>query len=131
MMIEEFKERLEEGLEGEKVIRDFLIKKGIHFFQADLIFKKNEKWYLGEVKHQEIFEPPPFYGHGLPLWQIEARLNFQKEKGIRIILFIVDKKTNIIYWQFMDLLIKGKYIQTQGEKPRVVFPLESFKILKK
>ena len=130
-MIEEFKERLEEGLEGEKVIRDFLIKKGIQFFQADLIFKRNKKWYLGEVKHQEIFEPPPFYGHGLPLWQVETRLNFQEEKGIRVILFIVDKKTNIIYWQFMDILIKRKYFQTNGKSPRMIFPLESFKILKR
>jgi hypothetical protein len=122
-------EKYVEGLEGEKVIRDFLIKRGIHFFQADLIFKSNGKWYLGEVKHQETFKPPPFYGHGLPLWQVEARLNFQKEKGIRIMLFIIDKKTNIVYWQFMDILIKGRTYQTRGAKPRIIFPLENYKIL--
>jgi len=119
-----------EGFEGEKIIRDFLESKKIHYFQIDLMAKVKDKWNIIEVKHQEAFEPPPFEGHGLPKWQIEARLNFQNETGIRALLFINDKKTKIIYWQYMDKLIKGQQFQTKGMKPRLIFPLESFKTLK-
>jgi len=119
-----------EGFKGEKIIRDFLESKKIHYFQIDLMAKVKDKWNIIEVKHQEAFEPPPFEGHGLPKWQIEARLNFQNETGIRALLFINDKKTKIIYWQYMDKLIKGQQFQTKGMKPRLIFPLESFKTLK-
>lgn len=118
-----------EGLEGEKIIRDFFINKKIHFFQVDLMAKLKDKWNVIEVKHQESFEPPPFKGHGLPKWQIDARLNFQNETGIRALLFITDKTTKIIYWQYMDKLIKGNKFQTNGKNPRIIFPLESYNIL--
>lgn len=119
-----------EGLEGEKIIRDYFINKKIHFFQVDLMAKFKDKWNVIEVKHQEPFEPPPFKGHGLPKWQIDARLQFQNETGIRALLFITDKVTNIIYWQYMDKLMEGNKFQTNGAKPRIIFPLENYNILK-
>jgi len=122
-------EKYVEGLKGEKIIRDFLKKKKIHFLQADLIAKGNNKWYIIEIKYQEAFEPPPFKGHGLPRWQINARLDFEEETGIMAMLFIVDKKTNIIYWQYMSELLKGDHFQTKGDKPRLIFPLKSYNIL--
>ena len=122
-------EKYVEGLRGEKIIREFLKKKKIHFFQADVMAKIRDKWNIIEIKRQEAFEPPPFEGHGLPKWQIDARLEFQRELNIRAILFIVDKKTNIIYWQYMDELIKGKQYQTKGNNPRLIFPLTSYNIL--
>ena len=118
-----------EGFEGEKIIRDFLKVKKIHFFQVDLMAKIKDKWNVIEVKHQEAFEPPPFKGHGLPKWQIDARLKFQEETGIDAILYVIDKQTNIIYYQYMDLLLKGKQFQTNGLKPRIIFTLENFEIL--
>ena len=93
-----------------------------------MVFVKG-KWQIWEIKHQERFEKPPFDGHGLPKWQIDARLKFQDDTGIRALLFIVDKKTGIIYWQYMDELIKGKAYQTNGKSPRIIFPIESYNIL--
>lgn len=118
-----------EGLEGEKIIRDYFINKKIHFFQVDLMAKLKNKWNVIEVKHQEPFEPPPFKGHGLPKWQIDARLQFQNETGIRALLFIRDKITEIIYWQYMDKLMEGNKFQTNGMNPRIIFPIENYNIL--
>ena len=120
-----------DGWNGEEKIRSLLRQKGIHHLQADLLVKVKGKWQIYEIKHQEPFESPPFDGHGLPKWQIDARLNFQKETGIRALLFVVDKKTGDVYWQYMDELIKGKSYQTAGTKPRIIFPLDSYNILKK
>ena len=39
---------------------------------------------------------------------------------------IVDKKTKIIYWQFMDVLEKGDSFQTKSANPRLIFHLVSF-----
>jgi len=123
-------DKYSEGLEGEKIIRDYFKDKKIHFFQVDLMAKIRDRWNLIEIKHQESYKPPPFEGHGLPKWQIDARLEFQKEKGIRALLFIVDKETKIIYWQYMDELMNGESYQTKGINPRIIFPLINFKILK-
>jgi hypothetical protein len=118
-----------EGFEGEGVIRDYLKSKKLNFFQVDLMVKLRNKWHLIEVKHQEAFDPPPFKGHGLPKWQIEARLKFQEETGIRAMLFIVDKGTNLIYWNYLDDLMKGQYHETNGRSPRVIFPITNYKLL--
>jgi len=117
------------GREGEEIIRNYLKKNGIPFFQADIIFKTIEGWFLAEIKKQEMYEPPPFWGHGLPDWQIKARLKFQKEMNVRAVLYIIDKKTEIVYWQYMDELIKGEQYQTHGKQPRLIFPIENFNIL--
>lgn len=124
-------DKWEEGRVGESAIRKHLKHKKLDFFQADLIIRDGEKWYLGEVKHQEMFEAPPFDGHGLPQWQIAARLEFQRATGVRAVLFVVDKKTKVIYWQYLDMLSHGKRFQTTGKKPRVIFPLDNFKVLTK
>lgn len=122
-------DKWEMGRIGEKIIRDYLEKKHYHYFQVDMMVKINDKWHVLEVKHQDMFEKPPFDGHGLPPWQIEARLKFQEETDIRAVLFIVDKTTSVIYWQFMDVLISGEQFQTHGLKPRIIFPLDNYNIL--
>ncbi len=121
--------RLQEGIEGEGVVRELIRQTCNLYFQGDIIFKYKERWFVGEVKHQAVFDPPPFKGHGLPHWQLRHRLQFQKDTGIRALLFIMDKNTKVIYWQYMDILNDGKYHQTHGDKPRRVFPVESFEIL--
>ena len=118
-----------EGLKGEKVIRDYFIKNKVNFFQVDLMANIDNQWHVIEVKRQDVFTPPPFFGHGLPKWQIDARLKFQDETGIYAILYIVDKTINVIYFQYMDLLLKGKQFQTNGLNPRIIFPIENFEIL--
>lgn len=91
---------------------------------------KDNKYKLAEIKHQEMFEPPPFAGHGLPLWQIEDRLKFEQFTNIETWLFVIDKKTKIIYFQSLLKLSNGKHFDTKGEKPRRIFPIEEFRILK-
>lgn len=119
-----------EGREGERIVRKYLKRLGVHYFQADLMAKIGDQWYIIEIKRQEMFKSPPFDGHGLPRWQIEARLKFQDETGIRAMLFIVDKISGLIYWQYMDALMDGGKYQTQGTNPRLIFPLTSYNCIK-
>ena len=68
-----------EGINGEQKLFAFLKKKGVTFFQADAIGLNKARYELYETKHQERYRPPPFEGHGLPCWQIKARLTFQEK----------------------------------------------------
>jgi len=119
-------DKFAEGREGEKVIRKIFRDSKIEYFQADLLFKVGDVWNLAEIKYQEKFKPPPFYGHGLPPYQIDQRIKFFHEIGITPYLFIVDKNDEIIYWQSMIKLMEGKYFDTSGNKPRRIFPIENF-----
>lgn len=128
--IAEMKKYLE-GLDGESTIRDYFSKNGIPHMQVDLIYRENGIYKLAEIKHQEPFMPPPFKGHGLPVWQIEARLKLYNETNIEPWLFVVDKTDTGIYYQSFLELLKSKYFDTQGAKPRRVFPLSAFMILRR
>lgn len=116
----------ERGRYGESKVRGLLKRYGYHFMQADILAKIKGEWRILEVKYQEKFEPPPFEGHGLPRWQVDARLRFQEETGIKAMLYVVDNPSDIIYWQYLDELMKGETYQTNGSKPRIIFPLNSF-----
>lgn len=116
------------GLEGEDKIRQRLNQKKIPFFQVDLIFFDDNRYKIAEIKHQEPFDPPPFKGHGLPRWQVEARLEFYYKTGVEPFLFILDKIDKNIYYQSFIILENGKYYDTNGEKPRRIYPIENFKI---
>jgi hypothetical protein len=127
-------DRIIEGLQGEEIIRNYFIKNKIKHMQVDLIIcGKDGKYKLIEIKHQEIFTKGfncNFDGHGLPVWQIEARLEFQQKTGIEAWLFIIDKKTKIIYFQSFNKLMENEFYDTHGEKPRRIFNISSFLILK-
>jgi len=117
----------EEGRKGEVAARLFLKSLGYQIFQGDWIGKSNGgEWHLFEVKRQEPFVPPPFYGHGLPLWQIKARLNFQRETGVIAVLLIWDTCESCWYHQRLDTLEIGEYIDTNGQNPRRVYNVNSF-----
>ena len=92
-----------------------------------MITKIKEEWYCVEIKRQERFMPPPFEGQGLPKWQIEDRLKFQKETGIRCMFFVVEKPTENILWNYLDNLYNAEKYQTKGDKPRIIFPIVNFK----
>lgn len=116
------------GFIGERKIRDLLTSRRIKYFQADIIFEEKGLWYLGEIKCQEPFKAPPFDGHGLPPWQVEARIRFCEQKQIIPVLFVVDTLSNLIYYQDLRKLHNGtKFISHTGK--RVIYPLESFKYL--
>lgn len=122
-------ENIEKGFLGEEIVRDWLKGRGNKFMQIDLIFQVKGKYYLGEVKAQAFYESPPFDGHGLPKWQINDRLDFFKRTKIEPILFVYDLKIGKIFYQSMVTLMEGKQHQTHGKSPRLIFPLENFKVI--
>lgn len=115
-----------DGIDGEQRLFTLLRDKEFKFFQPDAIGFKNGKYYLFECKHQERFVKPPFDGHGLPKWQVEARLNFEDRTGIVAILVVFDKETDEIFYQSIRKLEQGEYFDTRGLKPRRIYPLTSF-----
>lgn len=109
--------------------RDFLA------IQPDALVRNviTNSWHLIESKHQEHYKSPPFDGHGLPRYQIEGRLKFKDDTDVTPWLFVFEKpidKTLLCYAQRLDTLMSGKYIETQGLKRRIIFPLESFEKIK-
>jgi hypothetical protein len=114
------------GFDGEDKIRDWFKKIKIPFMQVDIMFKKDNKWCLGEIKTQEKFKAPPFDGHGLPQWQIDRRLEFYKDTGVIPYLIIYDIDDKCIYIETLNNLINKENFKTKGEKPRVIFKLTSF-----
>ena len=120
----------EDGIIGEQLLFKLLKQKGFKIFQPDAIGFINGKYHLFECKHQEHYKSPPFDGHGLPKWQIEARLKFQRETGIIAILVVFEKpieKTNLVYYQSLEILEKGEKYPTRGNQPRIIYPLTNFK----
>lgn len=117
----------EEGIQAEQWLLKFFIDKGIKCFQPDAISLEDGEYVLNEIKHQEFYESPPFDGHGLPLWQIESRVNFYIKTKIRCRIVIIEKISNNIYSQWLDVLENGEFFDTKGQKPRRVYPIESFK----
>ena len=115
-----------DGIKGEQMLFKLLREKGYRFFQPDAIGLKNDQFFVFEAKNQERFEAPPFDGHGLPLWQVKARINFENKTNIVSVLVIFDKATNEIFYQSLRRLENGDHFDTRGAKPRRVYPIESF-----
>lgn len=119
------KEKIEQGFLGEQVFREYLQDKKVPFMQVDVMYKKDNEWYLAEIKSQEKYINPD--GHGLPQWQIDRRMEFQKDTGIKFIFAVYDTQDKCLYVNSMDnLKEQGNEFSTKGKKPRVIFPLESF-----
>ena len=116
----------EEGIEGEKIARIILKKYGFQLFGGDWIIKSSQgKYYLVEIKHKsESFKAPPFDGHGLDLFKINAREQFRRDTNIRTILLIVDKEQKKVFWNFLDILEKGDYFKTKNNI--IIYPLDNF-----
>lgn len=123
-------ENIKKGFEGENDIREFLKERNISFLQADLIFEYRGNYYCGEIKTQEKATPEkygiPFEGHGLPPWQIKARIKLYERTGIIPYLFIRCLTDNVIYHEDLRKLMKTKYYEFK-KTPRIVFNLEAFK----
>ena len=117
----------QEGIEAEQWVLNEFIKQGIKVFQPDALSLENGSWVLNEVKNQEVFEPPPFKGHGLPIWQVSARMGFWRMTGIRVRLIIKESGTDKIYWQWLDVLEKGEFTDT-GKTSRRVYPISNYNL---
>lgn len=121
------------GFDGEwkalDIIKKVFDSKGA-VMQVDWIFQSTKgEYYVVEVKHQEYYKAPPFDGHGLPKWQVDARLKFYETTGIRPILLIIEKPFKRVYTQFLDVLNEesNNYFDTKGASPRRVYKLDLFK----
>lgn len=117
----------EDGILQEQWLINQFNKKGIHCFQPDVISFENGKYILNETKNQEHYKAPPFDGHGLPKYQIDARISFWNAKDIRCRLIIREKSTGTLYIQWLDILEKGIFFDTKGVKRRRIYPLDAFK----
>lgn len=118
-----------DGIKGEQMLFKLLKDKGMKFFQPDAIAHKYGIYYVFETKHQERYTAPPFDGHGLPLWQVTARLKFQEATKVIAVFLVFDKETNEVFYQRLDELEKGEKYDTKGSKPRRIYPLSSYKKL--
>lgn len=119
------------GQKGQKVIGEFLRRSGRveRFCQIDwLVRYKGGEWVTLEVKYQEPYTPPPFYGHGLPPYQVETRLLIEKELGVSAHFVVCDPTTHRVYWApLKDLDVGEKHVTKTGKN--VVYPLSSFEVI--
>ena len=113
-----------EGINAERKARELLKKRGWQIQQIDWIGERNGKWIVFEIKERELFEPPPFTGTGLDKSQLFLRTKLLKELGLRTILVVFIKKSTDIYWQYLDILEKGKFFDTMNSIR--IYPIENF-----
>ena len=113
------------GREGERLARTVLLERfrvdGI--FQADWIVEKGGTYYVVEVKHKEMFKAPPFDGHGLDIRQVKSRMKFFRKFGIRCLFLVIDM-TGRIFWQWLDVLERGRKFDTKNGVR--IYPIEGF-----
>ena len=117
------------GKIGQDKAKKLLLKyfRASFIFQVDWISLEYGNYIINEVKNQEPFEPPPFKGQGLPIWQVKSRITFYKDMGIRCRLIIFNPlETTEVLWQWLDILEKGQHYDTHGEKSRRVYPVKNF-----
>lgn len=124
-------EEIKAGLHGEQIVRDYLKTiPNCEFAQLDLIAKIDDYWYSFEIKHQDMFEAPPFDGHGLPIWQVDMRMKLFRETGIIPLFFVLDKQRKVLIYNSLINLERGNKFVT-GRKSRVIYPIENFKFIKR
>lgn len=127
-------DKIKIGLEGEEIIREYLMRQKIPFMQVDIMYKENNQWYCGEIKTQEIFKSPPFDGHGLPQWQINRRIQFYNDTGVIPMFFVYDLEEKCIYYNSLlylnNKVHKNEVFRTNGAKPRTIYNIDLFKRIK-
>lgn len=124
------------GREGEKIIREYLQSIGAKIHQIDWMSLFKDKYRLIEAKHQDIYLPGsncPFYGTGLPPWQVRARMEFYRRTGIVPYLYVVEKSDyekkegyHLIWKQSLPILEATKYKDTESHDSRRVYDIENF-----
>jgi len=102
------------GREAEIKARVLLKKKGYEIFQSDWLGKKNGSWVNFEVKEKEMFKSPPFDGHGMDLYQVSKRMQFERETGIKCLFIVFDKDNGKIFHQWLSHLEKQCHFTTRN-----------------
>lgn len=115
----------QQGYEGEQKLFRYLAEKNIRFFQPDALGFNGTDYEVYEVKNKaEPFKPPPFYGHGLEIQQVKARLEFQERTGIRCKFVVFQLNDNIVLTAYLDDLEKGEHFDTKNGIR--IYPVENF-----
>jgi hypothetical protein len=114
-----------QGMIGEQEARLFLKSKGYSLFEIDWIASKGGNDLQVEVKHKDKFEPPPFAGHGMEVWKVRRRLDFEHKYGIKAFLLVFDTDKSV-YGQFISKLeenIKDHFDTRNGIR---VYKIDNF-----
>lgn len=120
----EFLINLGTGIHGEAVIRDMFKEKKIPFMQIDMLWYWQNCWNSAEVKAQSRYVNPD--GHGMPLWQVESRLELYNATGIVPWLFVVEKDTGQIFYQRINVLEDKGRLTVTAKNKRVIWPIQNF-----
>lgn len=112
------------GIQAEAKAFKILTDLGWKVQQCDWIGKKNGQWIIFEVKEREIFLAPPFDGTGLDKRQIYLRNLLLQELKLRTVLLVSIKNSTDWYWQYLDVLEKGRHFDTRNEIR--IYPIENF-----
>jgi len=103
-----------QGLEAEKKARKILIQSGYtNIQQLDWLVKHNGKYFAVEVKHRELFKPPPFTGTGMDIKQIERRRQIFEDLKIDTLYFAIVGDELYYNWLF-TVLEKTEYFDTKN-----------------
>jgi penicillin-binding protein-related factor A (putative recombinase) len=94
------------GIRGEAQARIALKNNGFIIAQIDWMgfYISKGKYFTFEVKNKELFKSPPFDGHGLDIREINFRMKFYKDTGIRCIFMVLCEEENCWYWNALDVL---------------------------
>lgn len=127
-------DKIKQGIEGEYLIKKFLISENHETTQVDLIsYAPDGKFYLIEIKNQERFKGPPFDGHGLHPKQFEKKLWFAKKLNVRPLLIIIEPNEDIfglknMFYQDMEILNNlpnsEKFTTKTGQ--RIIYHISAF-----
>lgn len=117
----------EEGIQGEQKLQRYLHSQGATMFQPDGIALSKDTYSLYEVKmKKEPFQPPPFLGHGLEIYQVKARLSFYKKTGIRCRFVVFQSDNGVVCSAWLDELDSGEHFDTKNGIR--IYPLDNFEI---
>lgn len=98
----------EDGIMGEELARLYVNGRCSHDFvmQLDWVYRDciTHKWTCIEAKYKSYYNRPPFDGTGLDIEQVERRMCFLADTGIRCMFIAFDKTNSKTYWQYLDVL---------------------------
>jgi hypothetical protein len=122
-----------QGIIGEKLGLNVITKlvNPDRIMQADWLFKVNDQWCASEIKNKKAFRSnkTDFVGQGLNIKQLESRLAFQKDTGIRCLFVCFEPGSKYVHIQWLDTLNKTPDKLIFGQSGIVIFNLKHFRTL--
>lgn len=117
--------KFDEISKGESKARILLKSLGFQLFEIDWIGIKDGEYTAFEVKEREHYTNPD--GHGMDIWKIKVRLEFEKRFGIKFYLLNFDTLDGKAYGQYLSKLEQGTFFDTKNGIR--IYLLENFDII--